>query len=541
MVILSTNVGTRQSAGLKALDSQPSSFFSTQGKARSAAREPAPTDNQARALASKTDLFPTTYPHARRSVCGSLVVLAQCSSDGHTFGKRLYCGKEWCQVCGKKGSHAHMRRVSRWLPKAMQIQHLGYLVIEFPNRYRKVGRWGDPDDAPGWTYRKEHLWPVPASGKYLDYHSLCEGSDDGLHHWQKVRRNKAIVLYWCPECGGESKRELIGGLVKTTDDILDVLGGVTQGRKGRVGGYYGRGLGRWHWHGDKSNGKLNPHYNVLVDADSLKDDIRVSIQPEVDKYKAELQAGEQSESVRKLLRGVYMYEHRKSGYLPAPVLEAIKVSLRAALSVPELIVHYTHANTPGQIFHKVAYVTRATFLNESWDPYMAAELHDFRNSRAWGKWKDEPAWGLHDAAVEGEDTSGLEVADALGNRGCCPDCGAPLKVLKIGRSGAPVLWTKPIVIDDVQLAYWGAENIGVGYYRMHMPECSTEGGLSPADYLRLSELEVRGKRLRSREYQTEKLVELKAAYTRRYAYSEDAWTAWFTEFDSNNGDIDDND
>jgi hypothetical protein len=52
--------------------------------------------------------------------------------NGHNFAKELLCGREWCPVCGKKNSKAHLRRFSRWLPKAQQLSKIGYFVIEWP-------------------------------------------------------------------------------------------------------------------------------------------------------------------------------------------------------------------------------------------------------------------------------------------------------------------------------------------------------------------------------------------------------------------------
>lgn len=51
---------------------------------------------------------------------------------GHRFAKELYCGREWCPVCGQKDSPSHLRRFASWLPKAMQTRELGLMVIELP-------------------------------------------------------------------------------------------------------------------------------------------------------------------------------------------------------------------------------------------------------------------------------------------------------------------------------------------------------------------------------------------------------------------------
>ena len=194
--------------------------------------------------------------------CG-WVLVAECSSGEHHFAKKLVCGKEWCGVCGEDNSAAHKRRQARILRKLQQITQLGYFVIEFPDRYRHVG----------------------TRSYFLDLHA------EYLHGW----------VY--------SKEDL----QSTTKAIINVLAGKRCGRRGRVDGYFSRGLGRWHWFGEKRPGKWNPHFNVLVD-----------------------------------------------GSLLAPeLLEEIKQKLRAALNCPDLIVHYSYFDKPGQIVQKARYITRA--------------------------------------------------------------------------------------------------------------------------------------------------------------------------------------
>jgi len=287
----------------------------------------------------------------------SWAILAECQNEkGKYFAKRIYCGKEWCPVCGQKRSRAHNRRIARVLPKAQQIESMGYFVIEFPDKYRKVITWG---------YSRKAL---------------------------RVASNK----------------------------ITEVLAGKRMGRKGRVGGFFSRGLLRWHWFGDKVQGKWNPHANVLVDGAYLED------------------------------------------------LEPIKAALRAALHCPELIVHYSFAELPAQKFQRVEYITRPTFRNYDWSPYMANQLYGFRNQRWWGKWNTEPVW-----SAEPEQQAELLGADAL-EQSLCPDCGGPL------------VWTKPF--NASWLKTWRAEEIGeTGYYRI--PDRAFEGDiLSPEAMLRLDKL-----------------------------------------------------
>jgi len=49
---------------------------------------------RAEAMAHKSDNCPSLY-------------IAGHDDNGHRFGKEVYCGREWCLVCGKKNSAAH--------------------------------------------------------------------------------------------------------------------------------------------------------------------------------------------------------------------------------------------------------------------------------------------------------------------------------------------------------------------------------------------------------------------------------------------------
>ena len=312
-------------------------------------------------------LEPTTKDNPTNYPCGTLAIFTECETGQHHFAKKILCGKEWCPECGADDSQAHNRRIARWLPKFQQISQLGYFVIEFPDEYRKL-----------YSY-------------------------------------------------GYSKRALQG----VSDRIIKVLAGKRTGRRGRVGGYFNRGLGRWHWFGDKVPGKWNPHFNVAVD-------------------------------------GAYIEGER---------LVEIKRSLREAVNCPDLIIHYSYFEQPGEIYHKLKYISRATFHNYDWSPYMAEQLYGFRNCRWWGSWKNEPAWTLN-KAIEAEADS-LKGAGDLGS-GICPDCGAPLKK-----------WSKPV--DSAFLVIWGAEEIGnTGYYKIPKREW-TRGELSPSARYRLDKLEAEHK------------------------------------------------
>lgn len=59
-----------------------------------------------------------------------------CSDHGHRYAKTIYCGKEWCPVCGKKGSPSHNRRFVRWYKKITTIDQMRYFVFTIPPALR---------------------------------------------------------------------------------------------------------------------------------------------------------------------------------------------------------------------------------------------------------------------------------------------------------------------------------------------------------------------------------------------------------------------
>jgi len=69
-------------------------------------------------------------------VCGSFGLLKRCE-NGHEVLKVIVCGREWCQICGKRGSEAHMRRVGRLIDRVFSMSVVGYMVLELPVAVRK--------------------------------------------------------------------------------------------------------------------------------------------------------------------------------------------------------------------------------------------------------------------------------------------------------------------------------------------------------------------------------------------------------------------
>lgn len=103
-----------------------------------------------------------------------------------------------------------------------------------------------------------------------------------------------------------------------------------------------RGLGRFHWMGDKSVGVWNPHLNCLTE----------------------------------------------SGHLSEKELASVKREICEELGLSRMVYYYHHSPDRAQKVFWLRYVTRPTFLEKEWAPAMALELYGFRNAVAWGRWED---------------------------------------------------------------------------------------------------------------------------------------------------------
>lgn len=68
--------------------------------------------------------------------CTRKFIPGQCES-GHKFVKSIYCGKEYCPVCGQIDSDIHQRRKARWYSKVHSLKKVGYLVITIPYEARE--------------------------------------------------------------------------------------------------------------------------------------------------------------------------------------------------------------------------------------------------------------------------------------------------------------------------------------------------------------------------------------------------------------------
>jgi len=151
-------------------------------------------------------------------------------------------------------------------------------------------------------------------------------------------------------------------------------------------GVWQRGLRRWHFFGDQEGDQVpeyHPHLNMLLEG----------------------------------------------GWVPLCLLQVVlPAMLRDELQLsrlPDLQYHYY--DKPGQKFHKLKYVARATFLKAEWDEDLAADLHGFRNMSWWGKWDGQAVWSVAEGCVDEEgqlQASPGELA-MLGKleKGACPICG----------------------------------------------------------------------------------------------------------------------
>ena len=91
-----------------------------------------------------------------------------CTGYGHRYAKTIYCGKEWCPVCGVKGSASHNRRFVRWLSKIRQFTKMQYLVLTIPENIRVKYR------------TKESLKELGRSAQIL---MIKHGYKRGLRRW----------------------------------------------------------------------------------------------------------------------------------------------------------------------------------------------------------------------------------------------------------------------------------------------------------------------------------------------------------------------
>lgn len=112
----------------------------------------------------------------------------------------------------------------------------------------------------------------------------------------------------------------------------------------------------------------------------------------------------------------FLFEAR---YLSEEKLDSIKAVIREIIGCEKAVIHYQYTRSSGKIFHWIKYVSRPTFLKQSWDYELAEELYNFRNCVAWGKWGGEEKWALPEEAKRWEFLVKIE-------QGICPACGGRL-------------------------------------------------------------------------------------------------------------------
>ncbi|MFC1987934.1 hypothetical protein ACFLVH_05280 [Chloroflexota bacterium] len=203
-------------------------------------------------------------------------------------------------------------------------------------------------------------------------------------------------------------------------------------KKGQFKGLgYSRGIQRWHLFGSKSD-KFNPHDNILTE----------------------------------------------SGYISRKDLQRQKAFIRKQLGEPKLIINYSFGKDPAKKTHMIKYITRATFLNKSWDLELAANLWSWQNGSSWGVWKDVTAWELSKPLRDS-----LGKAHSL-SKGFCPYCSE-------GKDeGVELKWGEALPIK--LLTRFGVEldDLGAGYFEV-ICDRSPPPGLSDQVKKVLSELEFK--------------------------------------------------
>lgn len=175
---------------------------------------------------------------------------------------------------------------------------------------------------------------------------------------------------------------------------------------------FNRGMRRWHWFGERENGVsgipvFNPHLNVLVDGAFLE-----------------------SERIQSIQSGWTRIMRWRYGFRGT------------------VVSHYSYAVTPGQMYHRVRYVTRATFCDARWDGQAALMLTGFRNASTWGKWGKAKLW-----EPESADAAPAE-SQVRATVGLCPG----------DHKGQSILldWKKGVVLPASRFRDW--PEIGSGYY-----------------------------------------------------------------------------
>jgi len=144
--------------------------------------------------------------------CGKGYTMKGECENGHRVAKVIYCGREYCRVCGEKWSISHQRRYYRWLPELNTMKSVGHLVLTFPEE-----TWDLFDQSKLREIRRYVIRFLKRKGYdrgFARYH-LC--GEDGKT-W-KPHLHILIQAGWIDKKELEQWRELFTAKVETMFDI----------------------------------------------------------------------------------------------------------------------------------------------------------------------------------------------------------------------------------------------------------------------------------------------------------------------------------
>lgn len=291
----------------------------------------------------------------------------------------------------------------------------------------------------------DHIANLESGGSFCGRYAITGNcSDSGCH--AKIGRILRCGREWCPTCGqnrSETHRRRYGRLMPKAQQMRSIgiititwptversrlrtktgLQVVTRAAKKVLKEHgYKRGISRWHWFGDPvcacgaSGKKLAEHYDKRTNT-----------------------AGIMCEKC-----GYIEYARLKNTYHPhlqlvfdanrlkKEKLESIKNELRKMTSAG--VIHYSYADKPGKILHRLRYITRSTYRSKSWDRELAEELKGFRVISYWGTataktkgyWNEPAAWTIDN--LDKTDRKDLKNIEEIENivQGKCPVCGGKI-------------------------------------------------------------------------------------------------------------------
>ncbi|MDD5702925.1 MAG: hypothetical protein PHU23_12850 [Dehalococcoidales bacterium] len=255
---------------------------------------------------------------------------------------------------------------------------------------------------------------------------ICGQDDSSAHNRRFVRWLPKIQQFPTMGYFVFTIPENIRDRFRTKNKLNELRSNVHRILKSR--GFTG-GLSRYHWFGDRST-KYHPHLNVLVEG----------------------------------------------GHIPGELIESIKSEYAGLLGVDVVSVNYHYRPSPGKMLHSLKYVTRATFLEASWDFELALELRGFRNMVPWGDLRgkqtsDNAAWTMDKVKTRQKkliEGMNIEAIQKIGE-GVCPVCG---KYLEWNKDAIPVQLLKEVNKVSYGAGYWRLDDIPQRYREVpdHIPK-----------------------------------------------------------------------